>query len=283
MSGKGSYSLPTSSRDAQAELERLASQATVGWSRESRTLSWFGLKDGMSVLEAGSGPGFITEQLLNFVPNSPVTCLEIDPILLDQAEQYLRSKADGFVQFPLQFIEGSITNSGLESDQFDIVYARFLFQHITDPASAAAEALRVLKPGGKLVICDIDDALFGVFEPPIAEFTPVLEAFGQAQAARGGDRNIGRKLSGILQSTGFCNIDLEVIGSHSASRGLESYLQHLNPDRMQSLVDNRFLTSEELDNYRTALNNWVALPNAYTLWISLMIGAEKPAASGKEA
>ena len=48
----------------EAEVKRLASQARGGWGKEARTLSWFGLQDGMSVLELGSGPGFITEQLL---------------------------------------------------------------------------------------------------------------------------------------------------------------------------------------------------------------------------
>jgi predicted methyltransferase len=68
MSASGSYNLPASHRDAQAEIERLAAQAHSGWDKESWTLSWFGLNDGMSVLELGSGPGFITEQLLTLVP-----------------------------------------------------------------------------------------------------------------------------------------------------------------------------------------------------------------------
>ncbi len=59
MRASGSYHLPASHRDAQAEIERLAAQAHSGWDKESRTLSWFGLKDGMSVLELGSGPGFM--------------------------------------------------------------------------------------------------------------------------------------------------------------------------------------------------------------------------------
>ena len=53
MSASGSYQLPASHRDAQAEIERLAAQAHSGWDKEARSLSWFGLKDGMSVLELG--------------------------------------------------------------------------------------------------------------------------------------------------------------------------------------------------------------------------------------
>lgn len=272
MSASGSYNLPASRRDAQAEIDRLASQARSDWDRESRTLSWFGLNDGMSVLELGSGPGFVTEQLVTLVPTSPITCVEIDRTLLEKAKQHLHHKAKQHVRF----VEGSVMDTHLESDQFDFAYARFLFQHLADPIGAAKEIWRVLKPGGKLVICDIDDALFGVFEPPIPEFAPVLEAFGQRQAAGGGNRHIGRNLWRILTAAGFRTIELEVLGSHSAISGVEPFLQHIDPDRMRSLVERGFLSEGELERFRAALTAWAALPNAYTLWLSLMICAEKP-------
>jgi SAM-dependent methyltransferase len=272
MSTSGSYHLPASPRDAHAEIERLAAQAHDGWDKESRTLSWFGLKDAMSVLELGSGPGFITEQLLALVPTSLITCVEIDRTLLGQAEQHLHDKANQRVRF----VEGSVMDTGLERNQFDLAYARLLFQHVSDPLRAAKEMWRVLKPGGKLVIYDIDDALFGLFHPPIPEFTVVLEAFGQAQAARGGNRQIGRSLSGILKAAGFCNLAVEVIAGDSAERGVEPFLRHIHPDRMRSLVTGGLLSEEDLERFRAALTAWAGLPDAYTLWLSLMLCGEKP-------
>ena len=272
MRASGSYHLPTAHRDAQAEIERLAAQAHSGWDKESRTLSWFGLNDGMSVLELGSGPGFITEQLLTLVPTSPITCVEIDRTLLDQAEQHLHHTANGRVRF----VEGSVMDTHLESHQFDVAYARLLFQHLPDPIGAAKEIWRVLKPGGKLVIYDIDDDLLGLFQPPLPEFAPVLAAFGQRQAARGGNRHIGRSLWRILTAAGFRTIELEVVGSHSAGSGVEPFLQHIHPDRMRSLVKGGLLSEEDLERFRAALTAWAALPDAYTLWLSLMIGGEKP-------
>ncbi len=272
MSASGSYHLPASHRDAQAEIERLAAQAYSGWDKESRTLSWFGLKDGMSVLELGSGPGFITEQLLTLVPTSPITCVEIDRTLLDRAEQHLHHKAKQRVHL----VEGSVMDTHLESNQFDFAYARLLFQHLPDPLGAAKEIWRVLKPGGKLVIYDIDDELFGLFEPALPEFAPVLDAFGQAQAARGGNRYIGRKLWRILKVAGFCAIDVEVVATHSAESGVEPFLRNISPERMRSLVEHGLLSEEELERFRAALTAFAVLPDAYTLWLSLMICGEKP-------
>jgi ubiquinone/menaquinone biosynthesis C-methylase UbiE len=272
MTASGSYDLHASHRDVAAEIQRLAAQARHGWEKESRTLCWFGVHDGMSLLELGSGPGFITAQLVELLPNSPVTCLEIDPDLLARAEHYLHDKANQRVRF----VEGSVVDSQLEANQFDVAYARFLFQHLPDPISAANEIWRVLKPGGKLIIHDIDDEIFGLFQPPLPGLALVIEKFGQAQAARGGNRHIGRSLWHILEAAGFRNLDLEVLAGHSGTVGVEPFLQQLDPDRLLSLVQMGLMSAQELEHFRAAHAAFLDSPEAYTLWLSLMVCGEKP-------
>ena len=45
------------------EVERLRGQALVVWEKEARNLAWLGLRDGMSILELGSGPGFVAAMM----------------------------------------------------------------------------------------------------------------------------------------------------------------------------------------------------------------------------
>jgi ubiquinone/menaquinone biosynthesis C-methylase UbiE len=272
MSAAGSYDLHNSHRSVDAEVRRLAAQARSGWAKEARMLSWFGLQDGMSVLEVGSGPGFTTAQLLALLPTSSITCVDVDRTLLDRAADHLQDKGGERVQL----IEGSVMAMEFVDHQFDFVYARFLFQHLADPLGAAKEIGRVLKPGGNLVIFDIDDGLFGLFAPPIPEFTPVLEAFGAAQNARGGNRTISRDLPRILNMAGFVDIDVEAVASDSSTRGVADYLQHIHPDRMRPLVKAGLLSEEQLAQYTVALDNFLAAPDAYTLWLSFMVCGEKP-------
>lgn len=271
MTTAGSYDRH-SHRDDDAEIQRLAAQARSGWGKEARMLVWLGLRDGMSVLEPGSGPGFVTAQLLDLLPTSTITCLEVDPVLLAQAQTELQDKAGGRVRF----VEGSVLETGFEADQFDFVYARLLLQHLSDPVGAVREMFRVLKPGGKLVIYDVDDDLFGFFDPPIPEFAPVLERFGQAQAARGGDRRIGRRLWRMLRSVGFDNLELEVVASHSDEKPLESFMRHLDPQRLAWLVSGGWLTQGELDAFAAAWQTFMASAGSYTLWMMVMVCGEKP-------
>ena len=272
MTTSGSYDVQESHRDANAEIQRLAAQARLGWEKEERTLSWFGLKDGMSLLELGSGPGFITEPLLTLLPNSHITCLEIDPALIKHAEQYLQNKADNRVHF----IEGSVMDTRLADNSIDFAYARLLFQHLPDPIGATKEIWRVLKPGGKLVIYDIDDEIFGLIQPPIPEFPSILEKYGQAQSARGGNRHIGRSLWRILNTAGFNNLDLEVVASHSDNIGIEPFLPQIDPDRLLPLVKFGMMSEQELEQIRVSRTKFLESPEPYILNLALMICGEKP-------
>ncbi len=274
MTTSGSYNIHASHRDSNAEIQRLAAQARLGWEKEARTLSWFGLKDEMSILELGSGPGFITRQLLALAPQSTITCLEIQPASVKQAEQYLQPPAKDRIHF----VEGSVMNMQFPDNSFDFAYARLLFQHLPDPIGAAKETWRVLKPGGKFVIYDVDDAIFGLMEPTFPELPKVLEKYGQAQAARGGNRRVGRQLWRILNATGFHNLDLEVVAAHSDNVGIEPFLPQIDPDRLLILVKAGLMSSQEIESIRGSHGRFLAAPEPYILLLSLMVCGEKPRA-----
>jgi ubiquinone/menaquinone biosynthesis C-methylase UbiE len=115
--------------------------------KEFRNLRWFGLIDGMKVLEVGSGPGYFTEKLALQLPMSEVTALEIDENLLTKAKERMKKTAP-----KVEFIQKSIYDTGLPDNKYDFVIARLIFLHLHEPKKAASEIFRILKPGGKLVI-----------------------------------------------------------------------------------------------------------------------------------
>jgi ubiquinone/menaquinone biosynthesis C-methylase UbiE len=272
MKNPGSYDASASHRDAEAEIERLRAQALLGWEKEARTLAWFGLRDGMSVLELGSGPGFVTEQLLDLLPSSAVTALEIDSGLLGRAQSHL---AHWKVE-RLRFVEASIMDTGLPDNCFDFAFARLIFQHLPDPDGAAREVYRVLKPGGKLVISDIDDAVWGIADPIIPEMGTLLETYARAQAAQGGNRYVGRRLWRILEASGFTSLDLEAIATHSDASGIAAFEPQMDPDRLLPLVKVGLVSEEEIQRFRTSRDAFLASPRPYVMMLGLMVCGEKP-------
>lgn len=51
-----------------------------------------------------------------------------------------------------RFVVGDIYRVGIKSDFFDTVYMGQILEHLDDDKSAMSEAIRILKPGGKLII-----------------------------------------------------------------------------------------------------------------------------------
>jgi len=84
---------------------------------------------------------------------------------------------------------------------FDLVYSRFLLQYLADPASALTEMRRVARPGGTVVLQDLDSQLVNNYPPD-----EVLEGLmGEFLAASKGslDVFIGRKLYSLATTAGL--------------------------------------------------------------------------------
>ena len=103
----------------------------------------------------------------------------------------------------VRFEAGSAYDLPLPDGSMDVVFCRFVFQHLDDPASAAAEIFRVLRPGGLACVVDVDDGLSVSEPPPSAAFTRLAAALRAAQGGYGGDRHIGRRLAGLLDFHGL--------------------------------------------------------------------------------
>ena len=267
----GSYDADTFSGELEHEVERLRMQVEVGWPKESRTLRWFGLRDGMAVLEVGSGPGFVTEHLLKLLPASEITAVEIDARLIELA----RVRLQAVEARRIHYVHASVLETGLPDDSFDFCVARFLFRHLHDPLGAAREIRRVLKPSGKIVVIDADGRL-SITEPPQEPASALLkQKRTEARRQHGEDFAIGRRLLRLLRAAGFDHLDIEAVVRSSDIVGVDTMLRISPSSRLQPLVSAGSLSEEEADRGLAALERWRANPDALLVNIGLLVYGEK--------
>ena len=239
-----SYKIDRVSANIQIELNRLKAQVELFWDKEIETYHRLGLRDGMNILECGSGPGFLTKKILSHCPNVSITGLELDPFLIDIANTEFQEL--GLERY--EFFQGSVLEMGFADDSFDFVIARLLLEHLPEPILAAREIYRVLKPGGKAVIIDNDFEVHLNTYPYIAELNLLYDAYCRARIDEGGNPKIGRELPSILKKSGFLNVDIETIIAHSEVVGDEIFLKSEGSGIPTKLVDDGYLSGDVLDS-----------------------------------
>jgi ubiquinone/menaquinone biosynthesis C-methylase UbiE len=272
MSAAKVYDVTTANKSFDAEIERLYQQANLNVKKEQRNLAAFGLRSGMSVLEIGCGPGFVTEWVSKLVVDGSITCVEIDPVMVKYAEQHLAKAA----HCEYRIIEASITSTTIPDNSFDFAYGRLVFEHIPDRRAALTEIKRLLKPGGKLVMTEGDHAFNLLPDPYLPEIQPIREKLMQYQTSLGGDSMVGRATWRLLKQAGFQNIDIEIVVLHSGDKGLEWFYPQIDPDRAAPLVQAGVITQEEYEILRAAAAKLMSSKDGFLLRLLLMACGEKP-------
>lgn len=176
-------------RGGEGGYERLQVLArTVAPSTEA-LFDRVGLRDGMRCCDLGCGPGVVSFTLAERVaPSGEVVGVDMDEVKLDLA----RREAAERVITNITFRAGNVT-AWDEPGAYDVVYARFLLQHLKHPRELLARMWAGVRPGGVLIVEDSDFSL-AFCEPPRPEFDFFIDAYSETLRRRDGDPIIGRRL-----------------------------------------------------------------------------------------
>jgi SAM-dependent methyltransferase len=187
-----------------------------------------GIKEQMACLDVGCGGGDVTLDLAELVgSDGSVIGWDIDEIKLGLARHEAEEKGVGNVEFSIFDIGQSEAAS-----EFDLVYTRFLLTHLRDPAGALSKIRQALRPGGIVIVEDIE--ITGYFcYPDSAALRRFIELYTLAVQRRGGDPNIGLQLPVLLLDAGFERMQANVV----QPAGIEGEVKLLTAVTMENIAD----------------------------------------------
>lgn len=161
-------------------------------------LEFLGIGRGTRLLEVGSGLGLLAAEAAS-----------VDGVQVVGLERSAEQITAAAVVQGVRYVRGDAHELAFRDGAFDLVYARYLLEHVAAPEQVLREMRRVARSGGRVGVCENDISLMRV-DPPCPAFEEVWTVFQRHQERLGGDGLIGRRLFRLFRSAGFSEIELSV-------------------------------------------------------------------------
>ncbi len=164
-------------------------------------LDFLELEANHQVLEIGSGLGILAGEVAKRLNNKgSMTGIEISQEQLQKVPKDITN---------LRFVQGDASQLPFEDNTFDVVYGRYILEHVSNPTQVLHEVWRVLKPEGKVFFQE-NAIEFVRFYPDCPTFDMVWRQFLTLQSQLGGDGMIGIKLHYLLHHAQFKRLRLSI-------------------------------------------------------------------------
>ncbi|MFC1904477.1 arsenite methyltransferase [Chloroflexota bacterium] len=192
------------------------------------------LKEGETVLDLGSGGGFDCFLAAERVGSQGrVIGVDMTPEMLEKARENARKGNYGNVEFRL----GEIENLPVADNSVDAIISNCVINLAPDKSRVFAEAFRVLKPGGRLMVSDI------VLLKELPDFIKIsIEAYtGCLAGAMRRDAYLN-----AISTTGFQKVGIVDETQYS--------LKYLSEDpTAKSIIDNLGIPLEEVEDVASSV------------------------------
>jgi ubiquinone/menaquinone biosynthesis C-methylase UbiE len=113
-----------------------------------KALALAGVSGGKTSADIGAGSGFITEALVG--AGLKVIAVDQSPVMIARMREMF-SAVEG-----IEYRVGEAESLPVADTSVDYVFANMYLHHVEEPLTAIKEMARILKPGGRLVIADLD-------------------------------------------------------------------------------------------------------------------------------
>jgi SAM-dependent methyltransferase len=183
--------------DSSRASERLGLLARVFDAPSRAFLTEAGLVGCELALDLGCGPGHTTRLIAEVLGCRRVVGLDSSPTFVVEAE---RANEDR-----LAFRVHDVTRVPFPTGPADLVYARLLCSHLRDPARAVRDWLESLRPGGRLLLDDVE-----WIRSAAPAFRRYLDLVEWLLASRGHCLGVGERLDEAAREAGLALVSNRV-------------------------------------------------------------------------
>lgn len=172
------------------------------------------------VLEVAAGTCACGRAIASYAAG--VTCLDMTPAMLSAGKEAAEKEHSENINFVI----GDAAELPFSNRSFDIVLSRLAFHHFPDIKQPFAEMVRVLKPGGKLVLIDMEAA-----EEQLRETGDAIERMRDSSHVR----NLSREeMLSLYRKNGLSVSCCETVGMPMV---LQNWLDHTKtPEPVQKEI-----------------------------------------------
>jgi len=114
-------------------------------------MDWLAPRGGQLLLDVAGGTGDISFRFLKRARNAHATVLDLTEPMLGEGRK--RAETAG-ISDQLDWVVGDAMALPFEDQTFDVYTISFGIRNVTNPKKALAEAYRVLKPGGRIMVLE---------------------------------------------------------------------------------------------------------------------------------
>jgi ubiquinone/menaquinone biosynthesis C-methylase UbiE len=191
-----SYRINEDPDQVRREQERLRMLSRVADARTHRALRDVGIASGWHCCDVGSGAGLIAAWMAEQVgPSGRVLSLDVDTRFQPPSAGVIEVRAV------------DVTREPIGHNEFDIVHARAVLQHLASREAVLDAMIAALKPGGWVVVSDTDWIQYDAqpVPEPFGTLARVLRELSSKQ--HGYDGTWGRMLIPALVARGLADVN----------------------------------------------------------------------------
>lgn len=228
------------------------------------------LENESQVLDVGAGTGQFTRMMASQLPSgSRIIAVERDREQV-RAAQERHDQAAG--RCPVDFRIGDALDLPLteaEMGTMDLAHARFLLEHVQDPAEVVRAMVAAVRPGGRIVLLDDDHDLMRFWPEPYG-LMAAWKAYYRTYSNLGNDPLVGRKLASLLQRAGALPSRITQL-FYGACAGMDSFpgvvdnLIGVMSGARSAVLSAGEITAQEYDTALDRFRRFKSLPDA-TVW-----------------